>query len=333
MGLVGLAVLLLAVPKPGSVGQEYGVTFSARHASGIGLNWQEMYRAMLDDLQVRHIRLVAYWDEIEPSEGEYRWDDLDWQLAEATARDADVILVVGRKVPRWPECFVPEWATMLSADLQQQKAVDFLTAVIERYRDNATISMWQVENEPFLDFGVCLAGDKKFLEAEVATVRRLDARPIMITDSGELNWWIAAASHGDVLGTTLYRTVYSSRTQRLFRYDYLLGAWTYRLKSRLVNLVTGSSVMISELQGEPWGSKPFTEMTAEERLASLSPQRLAYIQRFAAKTQLSRAYWWGVEYWYWEMVMNGNTAFWEQASQFFVADKEQNRSAEDAKQR
>jgi len=57
------------------------------------------------------LRLVAYWQKIEPEQGKYSFEDLDWQIKEAEKRDIEVILVIGRKVSRWPECHIPEWAT------------------------------------------------------------------------------------------------------------------------------------------------------------------------------------------------------------------------------
>lgn len=143
------------------------------------------------------------------------------------------------------------------------------------------------------------------------------AHPILITDSGELNSWLGAAQFGDVLGITMYRTVYSGRTGRPFHYDYLFPSWAYRLKARVVRFAFGKDVLISELQGEPWGAVPYTAMTQEERLAAFSPQRFAGLARFAWRTQLPEVYWWGVEYWYWEKEKQGNPAYWEYAKTFF----------------
>src|SRR3989338_2353994 len=43
----------------------WGVTFSDKFSQDIGLNSKENLRAILDDLKVDRIRLIAYWDDIE----------------------------------------------------------------------------------------------------------------------------------------------------------------------------------------------------------------------------------------------------------------------------
>ena len=88
---------------------EYGVTFSKKQAQNLGFNWREVYLSVFDDLGVKKIRLPAYWDEVESQEGSFFWEDLDWQINEATKRQAKVILAVGARLPRWPECHLPDW--------------------------------------------------------------------------------------------------------------------------------------------------------------------------------------------------------------------------------
>jgi len=64
----------------------WGVNFSQKHAEGLGLNWQEAYSALIDDLGVRNLKLAAYWDLLEKKEGQYDFSDLDWQIGKI--RDA-----------------------------------------------------------------------------------------------------------------------------------------------------------------------------------------------------------------------------------------------------
>lgn len=318
VGIVLLSGLLLAVPSPFARPLRYGVTFSQVQAASLGLAWREVYDAVLADLGVQRLRLIAYWPLIEPTDGAFTWDDLDYQMDQAAASGTQVILTIGRKVPRWPECHEPAWVQKRPEAEKRRQILDLLAATVERYRDHPALGMWQLENEPLLDFGVCPSEDLGFLRQEEALVRRLDPLPrILITDSGELNSWLPAASFGDVLGTTMYRTVWSGRRARPFRYDYLFPAWLYRAKARLVKVLRGKHVLISELQGEPWGARPLTEMTPEERHALFSPQRFIDVTRFAQRTQLPEAYWWGAEYWYWEKTAHNNPAFWELAREMF----------------
>lgn len=313
-----MLVLLLAWPKPVPTRTTFGVTFSAPQAEWLNKDWKKVYQAILNDLQVKNLRLIAFWDEIEPEPNEYNFENLDYQMNQAAEHNAEVVLAIGRKLPRWPECHQPEWTDSKSEKEIKQQTLKMLTVVVNRYKDHPALSMWQLENEPFLDFGHCPPADPAMLRQEERLVRSLDNKnPILITDSGELNWWIKASSYGDVLGTTMYRTVHSQRTDDFFSYDYIFPAWLYRAKARLVKLVNGKEVIISELQGEPWGAVAFTNMSPEQRLASFSPQRFKQLKDFAQRTQLGEAYWWGVEYWYWEKESNGNDQYWQLARQLF----------------
>ncbi len=320
VGVVLTIILVLAFPSLLPIQQVVGVTFSAPQATGIGLNWKEAYDAILQDLQVKHLRLSAYWDEIQPASADsYDFSDLDYQMNEAARHNAHVILSIGRKLPRWPECHIPSWASGLSEKEQQQKVLSMLPVVIARYKDSPALDRWQLENEPLLFFGICPKADTKFLAQEQGVVRTHDSsHNILITDSGELDSWLGAAQYGDELGTTMYRTVFSNRTKKLFSYDYLFPSWLYRLKAHYIGLLFHKPVIISELQGEPWGTKPYNQMSSAERLQSFSPSRFLQLETFAQRTQLSEVYWWGVEYWYWEKTINHNDAYWNIAKKIFA---------------
>lgn len=318
LGILCCMTLALSAPSPFPRALIHGVSFSYPQAESLGLSWKEAYNAVLNDLGVRNLRLSAYWNTIEPRDDEFDFTALDYQMDRAAERGARVILAIGRKLPRWPECHDPLWVRSLSETDVQENILAMLTRVVERYRNHPALRMWQLENEPFLDFGACPPGDIEFLQREQALVRTYDSsHPILITDSGELNSWLAAASFGDLLGTTMYRTVFSHRTQRLFSYDYIFPSWFYRLKSRYVGMLFGKDVVISELQGEPWGHSPFASMSVEERLVIFPPERLITIHRFAERTQLPEAYWWGVEFWYWEKVVQNRSAYWDYAKRMF----------------
>jgi len=188
--LTVLAILLISVllfvaylvvtlrPIPANV--TYGATFSTMHAESLELNWRTAYLAMLDELKVRNIRIPAYWPRVEPERGVFAWNELDFQLSEAKARGADVVLAIGRRLPRWPECHIPQWAWSLSWEEQKAELREYITAVVERYKGNSAITHWQIENEPYLKafaFEHCRELDEAFLKEEIALVRSLDSRP------------------------------------------------------------------------------------------------------------------------------------------------------------
>ncbi len=229
---------------------DLGVTFSLRYAQDIGLDWRENYLAILDDLGVQKIRLPIYWDLVEEKEGEYNFSDIDWQIAEAEKRDVEIILVVGKKVPRWPECAIPEWVK--SDKIKRETAlIKFIKIVVERYKDSDTVKYWQVENEPFLAFGNCCEFDINLLEREIETVKQLDnTRQIIITDSGELSFWIRAAKRADVFGTTMYFNVCG---ERWGCYKYPIGPRFFLFKKWLIKkFAEQSNSIVIELQAEPW---------------------------------------------------------------------------------
>jgi len=120
--LIAFPFVLFYFLKPESENDNrYGVTFSNKYASQIGLDWKDAYIKVLDDLGARNLRLVAYWDDIEVTPQNYNYKDIKWQLEQAEKRNANVILAVGRKVPRYPECFEPSWWRGMSSEDERNK--------------------------------------------------------------------------------------------------------------------------------------------------------------------------------------------------------------------
>ena len=167
-GLLFLFLLFFSLFFVGSVPQAdkiaWGVNFSQKHSQSLGLDWKENYLALLDDLKVKNIKLAAHWDLIEPQENQFNFQDLDWQLEKAEEKGAKIILAIGMKTPRWPECHIPEWAKNKSKQEQQKEILKMLENIVLRYKDSPTIKYWQVENEPFFPFGDCPWVDKDFLK-------------------------------------------------------------------------------------------------------------------------------------------------------------------------
>jgi hypothetical protein len=149
---------------------------------------------------------------VEPQDGNFNFEELDYQVKKAQENNVEIIFALGKRLPRWPECHIPEWALNLSSEEQEQKILIYIQKIIERYDSYDAIKIWQVENEPFLSVFAkdhCFDFSKKFLKKEIELVKSLDSknRPILITDSGELSLWVNAYRFGDMLGTTMY--VYS----------------------------------------------------------------------------------------------------------------------------
>lgn len=291
-----------------------GVDFSKNYAEYLGLDWQEAYTAILDDLEVKEIRLAAPWAQIEPIKDHWVFTDLDWQVEEAVKRGVSIVMVVGRRTPHWPECHDPEWVAELPDEIVVDRQFQMVEKVVEHYKDVDHIKMWQVENEPLLDlFGLCPPADINLLRKEVSLVKTLDKRPIMITDSGELSFWVAAANTGDVFGTTLYRVTYNPWFGYLY---YNLPPIFYNLKARWAGQNPGD-VIISELQAEPWAPDGLLDVPLSEQKYSMDGKRLVSHVNYAKKTGFAGAYLWGAEWWYWLKQEQGVDELWDEARKLF----------------
>lgn len=311
--LVLLFFIYVNLPvSPSKEKAEIGVTFSLRYANDINLDWREAYIAMLDDLKIRHIRIPVYWDLVEKEQGTYDFSDIDWQLQEARKRNAEIILVIGQKVPRWPECFIPEWIGS-NDRMRKEKLLEFEKTVVNRYKSNhPEIVRWQIENEPFLKFGVCPPADADLLDSEIALVESLDqSRPIIITDSGELSLWIRAAKRADIFGTTMYREVYNAK---LGHWRYPIGPNFFKAKRLLIGIFANQkNSIVVELQGEPWVEGWTVHAPVERQLASMNADILKDNVEFAKKTGMKEIYVWGVEWWYWMKTAQNDPSLWDTA--------------------
>ena len=248
--LVGYASLwLLSIKKYPT---EYGISFNQNHAASLGLDWKDVYLDMLDELKPKYIRIAAMWSQIEKIKHTQDFSEVDFMMEEATKHNTKVILAVGQKAPRWPECHVPEWWNNEDKSKIKEDLLAYVEAVIERYKNNPALELWQVENEPFIKFrfGNCAQFNESFVADEIALARRLDPNhKIIITDSGELSNWRQAIKVGDYFGTTLYRVV-RRPNGAIWNYDWLPPA-IYRYKAKIWGQDM-AAMFVSELQAEPW---------------------------------------------------------------------------------
>lgn len=291
-----------------------GATFSKPYAESLGLDWKQTYIASLDELKIRRFRIPAYWNDIEPSQDEWHFDNIDWQIAEADKRGAKVVLAIGRKLPRWPECHAPNWTVGMPESLVQTRMLIMIEKVVRRYSASDAVVMWQVENEPFFQFGECPPPNRELLKAEAAVVRALDKRPIMITESGELSSWVGVAGIADVLGISTYRTVWD----KFVGYFYWpISPRFYTRRYATVSTLV-QSAMISELQAEPWLPEGIDRMPVDEQLRLMNPARLQENVKFARQTGFHDAYLWGIEWWYWLKEKKSRPALWEEGRKVFL---------------
>lgn len=315
--VLGQLIFNLLYPFPTQI--KYGVTFSPKYAQELNLDWQEVYRRILNDLKVKDIRIPTYWDYLEPREGQFDFSSVDFMVEEAGRKEVNLIMVLGVRQPRWPECHMPSWARNLSSSEHKMKVLKFIQTVVQRYKDKPQIVAWQVENEPFLSFfgEGCEDTDEKFLQSEVELVKSKSGKKVIISDSGELGFWIVPMKLSDIFGTTLYTHVYNPFL------GYItppLLPYFYNLKSSLVKnfwAPHNQKTVIVELQGEVWLSRNdplHTPLTEQIRI--FPPEKFKKTVNFAQDTGFDEIYFWGVEWWYF-MKEKGYPQYLEYAKTLF----------------
>lgn len=314
--LIGLLLFLFRSTPAEKI--TYGASFNARYALELGLPPEETFEAILSDLGVRHVRLAAHWDMIEPSKDTFYFGMLDREFALAEAYGADVILSIGRRLPRWPECHTPSWAKELSWEEQKEEIRAYIRAVVGRYKERNVLVTWQIENEPFLElfaYAECGNLDVAFLDEEIALVRELDGtRPILITDSGNLGTWYGAWRRGTIFGTSVYVYLWNERVGPL---RTLLPPRWYQFKRNLMSLLFGEKeTLLIELSAEPWLLTPISTTPLETQLSRMNIQKFEEILAYAKETGLEKQYLWGAEWWYW-LHTQGESEFWERAKVLF----------------
>jgi len=294
---------------------EWGVVFSQKHSQLLGLDWKENYLVILEDLKVKNLKIIAHWDLIEPKEDQYFFEDLDWQIKEAEKKNAKIILVIGMKTGRWPECHIPEWAKSQIPNpkfqIYEEFILNYLKIIVERYKNSKAIWAWQIENEPFFPFGECPKIKKDFVKREIELVKSLDSRPIIFADSGEFSFWFEAAKLGDIVGTTLHRKVYFKEIKRYISYPF--PPIYYSRKAKLIEFLFGKKVIVGELQAEPWCKNLIYNCSLEEQKITMDFEKFKENIEFAKRTGLDTFYLWGSEWWFWMKTKHSDPRIWNEA--------------------
>jgi hypothetical protein len=336
----GAFALTSAQPRPARP-LALGFTFSQRQAEYLALPWDEVFDAVLD-LSPTIIRLGAYWDEIEPYEGVYDWSTLDAQLDGAEERGLDVVLTVGMKAPRWPEYFLPAWleprlelddrATVSAHPELRRRTLAFVERLVRRYRGHDAITHWQIENEPLDPAGPHhWRIGPGFLAQEVALVRELDDRPVIVTMFVEVNPILLAPwrqqetrsraamilNLADILGLDLY----PSRSYRAHGGDWYFRWPAWLWKPTVVELQRLAQRMerrawIMEAQAEPW--EPDRIVYTDAPLSrSVRPGSAAAAIRQLREVGFDTILLWGVEHWYMRRARHQDMVWWNQMRLFF----------------
>jgi len=311
--LLPMVVFIIIRPKV-QKNINYGINFSKKYADELGMDWKDTYLEILDDIKVKNARLVAYWDESEPSNNRYDFEDELWQLEEAKKRNVNVIMAIGYKVPRYPECFEPDWVKSYSKEERERELLEYIATAVETFKPYDNIVMWQVENEPFWPFGVCEIIDREQIVKEIKVVRVLDNRPVLVQDSGEGGFWFPTYSLGDKLGISMYRKIWYDFWGIFFGkfiyFQYPLAHWTYRVKADIVG-VPYENIIVTELQAEPWGPGPNSTLTEKDVQDTMSHHYFIDTLDYAQKGGFKNLYFWGAEWWLYMKNFRGDSYYWD----------------------
>lgn len=297
---------------------QLGATFISDYAERLGVDPEETLDAVINDLGVKHIRLVSYWKHIEKNQGTYDFSDLDWQFKMAEDSDVKVSLALGLRQPRWPECHMPEWAKQEPASLWYGQLETFITKVVERYRNSPALESYQLENEYFLTaFGKCDDFNRQRLVDEAALVKRLDPNHTLIISRSNNGIGLPVGKPTpDLFGVSVYKRVWDKTiTKRYFEYPF--PAWFYGSLAGGGKIFTGKDLIIHELQAESWTPDGYDIVDApiSELYKSMNPERLHDRFSYAKATGMKQIDLWGVEWWYQMKVKRGEPGLWNAAKE------------------
>ncbi len=309
----------------------YGASFIPRYARDFGLDPQETLRAVIDDLGVKRLRLVSYWDDGEPAPGIYDFSELDWQFQMAEAKGAKISLALGLRQPRWPECHMPEWANGLPKAAFSATLQKYMRATIERYQDSPALLEYQLENEfHFTIFTRCADNDPARLQAEYDLIRSVDPHhPIQMSLSGDFAQAIGEPVP-DRYGMALYKRLYEPRFLKRY-FEYPFPSWLYSYRAGIQELLKNRDSFIHELQMEPWGPGPILQMSIEEQDKSMDAKRLRERFAFSQSTGLRTLDIWGVEWWYWRKTKLNDPSVWASGKAELANIKQLNAAASKAR--
>lgn len=302
---------------------EQGVSFIPDYAQSLGLDPQNTMDA-LNGIGVRHYRLVSYWSDAEQTQGHYDFSQLDWQFEKAEHANAKIILTLGLRQPRWPECHMPDWARALPPEQWHAELADYMTAVVNRYKDSPALESYQLENEYFLKgFGICeqIAGSmtRERLVNEYDMVKKLDpAHPVIVGRSNNALGYPLGQPQPDEFSISVYKRVWDANVSKRYL-EYPWPAWYYGWLAGSQKILTGKDMMIGELQAEAWppNHQSIQETPLAEQNKSMSAERLADRFQYGRATGMRQIYLWGAEYWYYRMVVLHDPSLWKVAEKEF----------------
>ena len=312
-----------------------GISFRPLQAAAFGLEVHATLQALLaHPFQV--IRLGAYWNRIEPEPGTFQTDELDWQVEAAERAGKQIILSLGPlKTFGYPEFFVPghhlpqpfpEHRQVKASEYPPllQAAMEYLTRLVERYKQHESIIAWQLEHDAVGTLGVEHSWrlEAGFVAREAAALRKADAsRPLIMNGflptTLLLRLWVWQRTHdqgdslalarhlADMVGIDYYpRHAYLPFGSRTLYLDGSESPWLRTWIRKLLPRpgLQAKSLLITEGQAEPWEAATVPSNPHDHGMYSCLPEHLisnynTCMGWFGEQIPLYAYLFWGAEYW------------------------------------
>lgn len=286
-----------------------GTTLSSPHLRSLGIAPSIALETAFG-CHFSHIRLGAYWNEIERAKDTYDFAELNTILTKCETAKQDVIVTVGVKAPRWPEYYFPPHTKVKDTENEETRIaiLQFIKKTLNETKHYSCITHWQIENEPLDPSGPSNREiSRTFLEKEIEVIKNIDKRPIIITiwgnDLKRRKHFPVAENLGDIIGIDLYYRQYKG--ERFGRSVYRGPDHTDAYLSHLI-ATAKKPVWITELQAEPW------EKNNEAHLAdfpkSMGPFILEEHIKRVRVLPVKEILLWGFEYWLYR-AQNGDSSY------------------------
>ncbi len=303
---------------------EIGASFSHRHLKSLNLDPLSAL-SEFKKLGLKWIRLGCYWDEIEKEKGKFDFSQIKSLINYCDKNDIKVVLTVGMKAPRWPEYYFPGWIdkrpTRLGKISKNNTIISggtklFIDKTIKLFKENKSIKVWQVENEP-LDY----SGEKwwkidfELLKEEIKIVRKIDpTRKILINlwgnELSKRKLYKKAIEVADIVGFDLYT---KHQIPYLKWFSLYIGPFDSSPKIRkIIKEIkqSGKEFWIAELQAEPWEANGL--IFKGNNPPSFRPEKFEKNLEWGKSFKPSVILLWGFEYWYWRKTL-GDLRYWNEA--------------------
>jgi hypothetical protein len=284
------------VSEHATISCDFGVSFSIKQSRDFKIDPIDTLKFLIYTVGFRRFRLMSYWNEHEAVPGRYNFDELDQQINLIKNVGGEISLCLGARQPRWPESHWPKWALKLPRAERYERLYKYIKIVVERYKDESSITSYQLENEALnRSFGTNGDFNRMRLREELKIIKKIDpTKPVIMSTSN--TWGIPLCRPiPDAFGFTFYQTQFEKGSYTKNKLPY---RW-WHARAILIKIITGRRSFIHELQAEPWGPKAIWEMTTKEQDKSMDSKQLKTNIHLAKKTKLLPIDLWGGEWWYW----------------------------------